>query len=200
MGRARLPRVPTTIVLVRHGETDWNREHRFQGHADTPLNEAGRRQAHELAGVVRAEGVSVVYTSPLRRASETASIVADDLGLELRELEALREIDVGDWQGLTVDEVRSRFPEYADVGWHAGWPNGETHEELGRRVVPALLELGRLHSAERVLGVTHAGPIRAALMAATGLSQAESRAQIGPLHNCAVFRFAIRDGNLERVD
>jgi probable phosphoglycerate mutase len=192
--------VTTTIVLVRHGETDWNRERRYQGHADTPLNEAGRAQARELAEILRPEGVSAVYSSPLRRASETARIIADRLGLEARELEPLREIDVGDWQGLTVDEVRTRFPERADVAWHSGWPNGETHDELAARVVPALLELGRRHAGDRVLGVTHAGPIRAALSAATGLSHAESRARSGPLANCAVFRFAIRDGDLERVD
>ena len=190
----------TTIVLVRHGETDWNREHRFQGHADTPLNEAGRRQARELAEMFRGEGASAVYTSPLRRASETARIVAERIGLDAQALEALREIDVGDWQGLTVDEVRTRFPERADVAWHNGWPNGETYDELAARVVPALHELGRRHAGENVVGVTHAGPIRAALSAATGLSHEESRARIGPLTNCAVFRFAVREGDLERVD
>ncbi len=186
--------------MVRHGETDWNRERRYQGHADTPLNDAGRRQARELASALGTEGLSAVYTSPLRRASETAAIIADRLGLEALELEALREIDVGDWQGLTVDEVRTRFPQRADVAWRSGWSNGETHEELAARVVPALLDLARLHVDDRVVGVTHAGPIRAALMAATDLSIEESRAQVGPLGNCAVFRFAIRDGRLERVD
>jgi broad specificity phosphatase PhoE len=190
----------TTIVLVRHGETDWNRESRFQGHADTPLNDAGRRQARDLADVLAEERFDVVYTSPLRRASETASIVAGHLGVELRELEALREIDVGDWEGLTIHEVRERFPEEERVAWHAGWPNGETHEELSARVVPALLALEESHADGQILGVTHAGPVRAALAAAMGMSHAESRAHIGPLANCAVFRFAIRDGNLERVD
>ena len=64
--------MPTTIVMVRHGETDWNRERRFQGRADQPLNEAGRAQARELAELLRGEPVSAVYTSPLRRAGETA--------------------------------------------------------------------------------------------------------------------------------
>jgi broad specificity phosphatase PhoE len=192
--------VTATIVLVRHGETDWNRERRFQGHADTSLNEAGRAQARELAELLRTERLSAVYTSPLRRASETARIVAARLGLRASELDPLREIDVGDWQGLTVDDVRTRFPEQAEVAWHAGWPNGETYEELAARVVPALLELGRRHPGERVLGITHAGPIRAALSAATGLSHEEARARIGPLANCAVFRFAVRDGDLQRVD
>jgi broad specificity phosphatase PhoE len=122
------------------------------------------------------------------------------LGLEARELDELREIDVGDWQGLTVDEVQARYPEQLDVAWRSGWPNGETHDELSMRVLPALYDLGRRHSRDRVLGVTHAGPIRVALAAATGLTREESRAQIGPLENCAVFRFVILDGKLERVD
>lgn len=192
--------MPTTIVLVRHGETDWNRERRFQGRADTPLNESGRAQARELAHLLRGDRLSAVYTSPLRRATETARIIGDRLGLEPRELEALREIDVGDWQGLTADEVRARFPDRLDAAWRSGWPNGESHDQLTARVLPALLELTRGHAGERVLGVTHAGPIRAALAAATGLSHEESRAQIGPLENCAVFRFAVRDGVIERVD
>jgi broad specificity phosphatase PhoE len=192
--------VRATIVLVRHGETDWNRERRFQGHADPPLNDAGRHQALELAEALRGEGLSTVYTSPLQRASETARIVACELGLHAHELEALREIDVGDWQGMTVDEVRTRFPEQAEVAWRSGWPNGETHDELAARVLPALLELGARHAGERVLGVTHAGPIRTALAAAAGLSQEESRTEIGLLPNCARFHFAIRDGRIERVD
>jgi broad specificity phosphatase PhoE len=200
MRGARVSRVPTTIVLVRHGETDWNRERRFQGHADIPLNDAGRRQARELAELLRAEGLSAVYTSPLGRARETAEIVAERLELTPIELAALREIDVGDWQGLTVDEVRARYPEQASVAWRSGWPNGETHEELSDRVVPALLDLARQREGERILGVTHAGPIRAALGAATGLSHEESRAQIGRLENCALFRFTVRERKLEQLE
>ena len=192
--------MPTTIVLVRHGETDWNRERRFQGHADMPLNDAGRRQAAELADVLSREGLQAVYTSPLKRASETAQIVGNRLGLPLFDLAALKEIDVGEWQGLTVDEVRARFPQQASGEWRSGWPNGESHEELSARVVPALLDLARGHDGERILGVTHAGPIRAALGASMGLSHEATRARIGPLENCAVFRFAVLDGKLERVD
>jgi broad specificity phosphatase PhoE len=191
--------VPTVLLLARHGETDWNRERRFQGHADRPLNDVGRRQALELAELLRGEVLATVYTSPLKRASETARIVAEQLDLVPRELEALREIDVGDWEGLTIEEVRARYPAALDSSWHSGWPNGETYDELSARVLPALLELETLHPEETVLGVTHAGPIRAALAAAAGLTHEESRAQIGPLENCVVFRFAIEDGRLERI-
>jgi broad specificity phosphatase PhoE len=192
--------VPTVLLLARHGETDWNRERRFQGHADRPLNDVGRQQARELAELIRVEAVARVYTSPLKRASETARIVSAQLDLEPHELEALREIDVGDWEGLTIEEVRALYPEQLDVAWRSGWPNGETHDELGERVLPALLELEIRHPGETVLGVTHAGPIRATLAAAAGHTHEESRAQIGPLENCVVFRFAIEDGKLLRVD
>jgi uncharacterized phosphatase len=192
--------VPTTIVLVRHGETDWNLERRFQGHADQPLNASGREQARMLADMLRPERLSAIYTSPLCRASETATIVAERLGLEPRELDALREIDVGDWEGMTVDEVRARYPERLDAAWRSGWPNGETHDQLSARVVPALLDLARRHEGQRILGVTHAGPIRAVLSAAAGLSHEESRARTGPLANCALFHFVVRDGRIEHVD
>jgi broad specificity phosphatase PhoE len=188
----------TTIVMVRHGETDWNRERRFQGHADTLLNEAGRAQAAELAETLADEGLAAVYTSPLRRAAETAEIVAARLGLDLHPLEALREIHVGEWQGLTIDEVKERHPGLEDG--RSGWPGGETYEALSARVLPALVALAADHPGERVLAVTHAGPVRAALSAAMGLSYDDARPLIGPLENCVAFRFAVREGKLERVD
>jgi broad specificity phosphatase PhoE len=192
--------VPTTILMVRHGETDWNVERRFQGHADPPLNEAGRAQARRLAEALAGEGLTAVYTSPLRRASETAGIVAARLRVDVRPLEALREIHVGDWQGLTINEVRERYPEGASVDWHSGWPGGETHDQLAARVLPALVRLAELHPDECILAVTHAGPVRTALAAAIGLSYDDARPIIGSLENCVAFRFAVRDGNLQRVD
>lgn len=187
----------TTLVLVRHGETDWNRERRYQGHADQPLNDAGRSQALELASRLRDEPVTALYTSPLRRASETAQILADGFDLVARTLDALLEIDVGAWEGLTVDEVRERYPNRVDQDWRSGWEDGETYDELERRVVPALIELGPRHDGGHILAVTHAGPLRAAIAASKGLSYDEARPLIGPLENCAVFRFEIRDGAIE---
>jgi broad specificity phosphatase PhoE len=192
--------VSTTIVLVRHGETDWNLERRFQGHADTPLNEAGRIQAAELADALGSERISAVYSSPLRRAHETAAIVAARLGLDVRALEALREIHVGDWEGLTIDEAKDRYPGSTTVDWHSGWPGGETYDQLAARVLPALAALAREHVDERILVVTHAGPVRAALAAAMELSYDDARPIIGSLENCVAFRLAVRDGKLERVD
>jgi broad specificity phosphatase PhoE len=97
--------VATTIVLVRHGETDWNRDNRFQGHADPPLNDNGRAQARVLAAELRTQRFAAAYTSPLRRAAETAAILADGLGLEAVPETSLKEVDVGSWTTHRRSEV-----------------------------------------------------------------------------------------------
>ncbi len=193
----------TTIVLVRHGETDWNRSRRFQGHADIPLNAAGHAQVRDLAEQLVGETFSAAYTSPLRRARESAEILAARLGVEVRPCDALKEVDVGSWSGFTVPEVEIRFPEgYARwVDWRcAGWEDGETYDELGRRVVRGLLEIARRHAGAQVLAVTHGGPIRAAAAATLRLQLHEVRAELGAVGNCATVRIAIRDGVLEAAD
>ena len=102
----------TTILLARHGETDWNREGRFQGWADPPLNATGCAQAVELSVELMAEDLAAVYSSPLRRAYETAEVVAASRGLEPVTVDALREVDVGSWSGLTRAEIDARFEEF----------------------------------------------------------------------------------------
>src|SRR5437764_266405 len=135
------------MLLVRHGETDWNRERRYQGHADRPLNETGREQAEALAEELAGERIDVVYTSDLLRARETAEIVAARLGADVVALRELREIDVGEWEGLTWPEIEERFPEGARR-WHEhgfGWEAGETYDQLGERVVAALRRIAADH-------------------------------------------------------
>lgn len=193
----------TSLVLVRHGETDWNREHRFQGHADVPLNDQGRRQARELADRLAGETYAAAYSSPLRRALETARILAAQLQFEIEPRDALKEVDVGSWSGLTTAEVERRYPEgfrrWADDR-SGGWEDGETYDELGRRVVSDLFTIAKRHPGERVLAVTHGGAIRAVLAAIAGLSFEAGRTAIPFVENCAVVRLAARDGKLERVD
>jgi broad specificity phosphatase PhoE len=152
----------TGLLLARHGETDWNRIGRWQGHADPPLNDAGRGQAAELAERLAGDGIVAVYSSDLRRASETARVVGEHLGVEVVEDPALREIDVGSWSGLTRAEVERRFPEgYAR--WLAGeiGHDGETREQLTERVVAAVERIARAHPGATVLVVSHGGAIRA---------------------------------------
>ncbi|MET0560240.1 MAG: histidine phosphatase family protein [Gaiellaceae bacterium] len=194
--------MPTTIVLVRHGETDWNRENRFQGRADPPLNDTGREQARELAAVLCTESFAAAYTSPLRRAAETAAILAGVLGVGAVPDGSLMEVDVGSWSGLTRTEVEARFPagfaRWLEYGH--GWDDGETYGELGARVVSGLVDIAARHPEDVVLAVTHGGPIRSALAAAEGVSFDEARRSIHVIDNCAVVRLAARDGKLERVD
>jgi len=194
--------VPTTILLVRHGETDWNRDNRFQGHADTTLNDAGRAQVADLAHALRSERFSAVYSSPLERAAETATIIASELGLEVRLDEALMEVDVGSWSGLTRSEIETRYADgYAR--WRAyghGWDDGETYEELGLRVVAGLQRIAGSHPDQQVLAVTHGGPIRSALAVAERVSFEKARRSIAVLENCATVRIVVRDGLLEQVD
>lgn len=194
--------MPATIVLARHGETDWNRDGRFQGQADPPLNDRGREQAEELAERLSAERFAALYASPLRRARETADIVAARLGLAVEPVDELQEIDVGSWSGLTRDEVASRFPA-AYRRWlefRAAWGDGETYDDLTRRVVAAVLQLAAAHPEERVLIVTHGGPIRAVLATAEGVSYAASRQSSAVLANCAVAEVGVENGVLRRLD
>lgn len=192
----------TTILLARHGETDWNRENRFQGHADPPLNETGRAQAAELATALADEPLAAVYSSPLRRAFETAQIVAAPHGLEPVAVDALREVDVGSWQGLTRGEIEVRLPEQFArwLDYEQGWDDGENYEEMGSRVISGLLELAAAHDGERILAVSHGGPVRAAYALADGITHSEARRRGPVVANAFVAEFAVEDGVLRRVD
>ena len=130
----------TTILLARHGESDWNRERRWQGHADRPLTERGREQAQDLAERLNGIRLDGIYSSDLTRARETARVVADRRSMNVEEVAALSEVDVGSWSGLTRDEAQKRFPEdfarWRDGG--TGWQDGETYEQMSERVLAAV--------------------------------------------------------------
>jgi broad specificity phosphatase PhoE len=182
--------VETTLLLARHGETEWNRVGRWQGHADPPLSDAGREQAAMLALRLADAGVTAVVSSDLRRASETADIVAGALGLALDVDPELREIDVGSWSGHTREEVAALFPEgYAR--WQEGeiGHDGETREQLTARVVAAVERACAAHSGGTVLVVTHGGAIRALLRHVTGDPG-------GQIANCDVVPLAVVAGAL----
>lgn len=159
----------TRLLLVRHGETEWNRVGRWQGHADPPLNATGRRQAAELAERLAGDGIAAVYSSDLARARQTAGAVADRLGLDVVEEPALREIDVGSWSGLTRAEVAEQYPE-GFARWLGGeiGHDGEKREQLTDRAVRATLGIAERHPTDTVLVVTHGGLIRALRRHATG--------------------------------
>lgn len=192
----------TTILLARHGESDWNVERRFQGHSDRPLTERGREQAHALADLVASEKIDAVYTSPLSRARETAEIVAAKAGLEPVALPELREVDTGSWSGLSRADVEARFPnEFAR--WRSGgsgWEDGESYEEMAERVIGALRRIAEDHPDGRVLVISHGGPIRAIHAASEGLAIKDYR-RLKPVEpNARLSAVAVENGRLTRLD
>jgi broad specificity phosphatase PhoE len=189
--------VATTLLLARHGETDWNRERRWQGHAEIELNETGRAQARALAGELAADPPSAVYTSDLSRSRETAEIVAQAIGLPFTIDPRLREVDVGEWSGLTWPEVEMRFPEGARrrLAGGTGWDHGEAFEAMADRVTAALLEIAAAHEGERVLVVTHGGPISAAWLACGGTF--DERPSVS---NCHVQPIRVEGREMTRID
>lgn len=153
------------LVLVRHAESLWNAEGRWQGQADPALSERGRAQSRALAPSLAAERVELVLASDLVRAAETAQIVARALGVSARTDPRLREHDVGAWSGLTHAEIAARWPaDYArfragDADLRPG--GGESQRALAARAMRAAAELAAEHPGRRLAFVTHAGWIRA---------------------------------------
>ncbi|WP_256107478.1 bifunctional RNase H/acid phosphatase [Streptomyces sp. ODS05-4] len=165
---------PTTLVLLRHGETALTPQKRFSGSggSDPELSAAGRRQAEAAAALLAARGtVQEIVTSPLRRCRQTAAEVAERLGLEVRVEEGLREADFGAWEGLTFAEVRERYPDDLDA-WlaspKAAPTGGESFAAVSRRVAAARDRLTTAHAGRTVLAVTHVTPIKTLVRLALG--------------------------------
>lgn len=149
----------TRLILIRHGETDWNAEGRWQGQIDVPLNEKGREHARRLATELAGEGIQALFASDLSRALETAQPLAEALNLPIQTDARLREINQGDWQGLLVTEIQARYAELfqmrTDNPHSIAPPGGETVPQVQERVVQALDEIIRRHPQETVAIVAH---------------------------------------------
>lgn len=146
----------TRLLLVRHGQSTWNAEKRWQGQADPPLSDHGRRQAVQAAARIGA--IDVVAASPQVRAHETAALIAAELGIgPVHVVPDLRERSAGPWSGLTVEEIEQRYPGYLDEGRRP--EDFETDEALIGRTTTALEALAIWHPGRLVLVVTHGGVI-----------------------------------------
>ena len=163
----------TRLCLVRHGQTDWNLEGRYQGQSDVPLNGNGISQAEALTEKLNGHSFSAIYSSDLIRAHQTAKPIADKLGLSVHTEPRLREINQGEWEGVLVDDIKAR---YADL-WSqrtvdpAGVrpPGGETVSEVAERVYAALDEIARLFPSGHVLIVSHGLSIATAICRDRGI-------------------------------
>jgi alpha-ribazole phosphatase len=149
----------TRLCLVRHGQTDWNLEGRYQGQSDVPLNENGRAQAQELAERLEGQPFTAIYTSDLQRARKTAEIIAATIHLPVTSEARLAEINQGEWEGQHVDAIKARYAKL----WQQRTlnpanvrpPGGETVEEVAGRVYAALNSIAHLHPTGLVLIVSH---------------------------------------------
>lgn len=196
---ARTIAVVTTILLARHGESDWNVEQRWQGHADRPLTDRGRAQAEELARRLDTHLLDAVYSSDLRRALDTARAVASRRALTVTARRDLREVDCGSWSGRLHTEIEPAALERWKAGEKA-WSGGESYAEMGVRLVSAVLAVASGHPGERVLVVSHGAAIRGVLAAASGLSFQEYRRLHPTVANAGLSVVCVENGALTRAE
>jgi probable phosphoglycerate mutase len=190
------------LIVVRHGETDWNRIRRLQGHTDIALNETGIEQAARLALALAGEPIAAIHSSDLARALATAEPVAAGLGLTVRRNALLRERNYGILEGKTFGEIRDQHPDEAERmrlrdALHA-MPNGESQDAFYRRIVDAVTAIADAESRferdpqSKVLIVTHGGVLDMLYRAALGLPLDAERAC--PIPNAAINRLTFDQG------
>ncbi len=168
------------LILARHGETDSNRDRLALGREDVPLNERGRLQARALARALANQPVDAIYSSPLRRALDTARALAEALGLPVQTDDGLIEMDVGEMEGITFQEMRERYGDllrrwFSEDAGDVSMPGGERLRDVQDRAWAALERLRRRHPEGTVLAVTHNFVILTLLCRALGLSLADFR-------------------------
>jgi len=192
----------TRIILVRHGETDWNAAGRLQGHRDRPLNAAGRVQAQRVAVHLAGAPVRAIYSSDLARSYETASIIDQTVRVGIVTSPALRERCYGIWEGLTPAEIQASYPEQF-TQWRSGRMDfapagGETRTQLLARSFTELHTIARRHPGETVVVVTHGGLCSVVLTHIVGQGEGDRRAgeppQVAPTGNASLHTLEIADG------
>lgn len=178
------------LLLARHGQTEWHHPNRYAGRTDVALNETGRREARALARRAAEERPDLVVSSPLVRARETAQAASEACGAEMIVEGRLREVDFGDFEGMTMAGIRERAPQAAalfeeDPAAHP-FPNAEPPADAARRALEALEALRRTHGGETVLVVAHNTLLRLSLCALLGVPLRDYRRRFPRLLNIAV--------------
>ncbi len=159
----------TKLILIRHGETQWNARKMFQGHSDVELAPEGVHQAHLLAAHFPVEHIDAVYSSDLRRARTTAEIIRDKFGVEMYLTKKLREASYGQWEGRSFEELALAHPNefktfFLDPDKYTP-EGGEKFSDVQARAMEALYEIIRAHHNQTVVGVTHGGVLRTIIAA-----------------------------------
>lgn len=172
-------KIKTRLIVVRHGQTEWNAVDRFQGYLDTKLSEMGRKQAAALADRLQNGNISAIYSSDLQRAMQTAQPIAQKLQLPIKVDQRLRERNMGIFQGLTFAEISEKFPqEHANfMTWDPDYiiPEGESSRQKYERTISCFDEIALAESGKDVLVVSHGGTIDALFRHALGLSLSQPR-------------------------
>ena len=149
----------TQIYLVRHGQTQWNKEQVFRGTTDVPLNESGQEEARLTGEALRDRPIRAVYTSPLVRASETAAAIARIHGLEVQTLQGLTDLSFGEWQGVPHSTVMERYPDlyrqWLEEPHRVTFPGGDDITTLQSRAVKAVKETASSHPEQTIVMVSH---------------------------------------------
>ena len=162
----------TTLILVRHGETDWNRDKIFRGRADIPLGNRGKLQAERVGEALTGRPLGALYSSPLQRSVQTAEAIAEHHDLAVTKLDAITDIDYGDWQGKPDEEVCAAYPElYAQ--WQSAphevrFPNGEGLVEVAERSLQAVLNVAAGQTGEIAM-VSHRVTLKVVVLGLLGL-------------------------------
>ena len=162
------------FFLVRHGETEWNKLGRFQGHTDISLNERGLSQAKETAKAAAEWGLCAIYSSPLIRTAQVAEEIAKVTAMSVSKQPGLKELSLGDLEGVTGEEMRNNFPEVFSV-WRSNpekvsMPNGESLFQLRERCWQAILDIEQNHSADdSVVVISHNFAIRCVISKLLGI-------------------------------
>lgn len=182
------------VYLIRHGETDWNANGRWQGQLAVDLNATGREQARKLARVLQPEAIEAIYTSDLSRAEETAQIIGAVLGVQPVRDSRLRELNIGAFQGLTVQEIQQRYPqEYAAFlaePFTYLLPQGESRRLLQERVTAVLRESTTRSDVRRIAIVTHGGVVKMLLSAVCPAKETEFQAMDIPNTSITILKRA----------
>lgn len=186
------------LLLIRHGESAGNTEMRVQGRGDYPLTERGLEQALRLAERLRRLSLAALYSSPIKRAQLTASVIEEATGLETAELPGVQEYDFGELSGITYRELVERHPEIIERARQGpdlpSLPGGEDREHFRRRVCDTLWGLAERHPGASVGVVTHAGPIVVYCLDVLGLPYFYQRPLPLRVHNGSITVVEVRDG------
>ena len=162
-----------TLLIVRHGETEWNAEGRIQGHTDIGLSEKGAEQARSLGQRLADRQIDVAYSSDLRRTSETAKLALGGRDITLNETPRLREYNKGIFEGMTLSEIQEKFPaeypKYLEKDLSYAPEGGETTRDVSTRMASIFSEIKANHLDETVLVVSHGGVLRAAMVSLLGM-------------------------------